>query len=448
MKILFTVIPAAGHLNPTIPIAQGLQQRGHEILYATGRAKFSLLNRVGIPTHLILPGKADSIEQVYAPIQGYLNSYNPYHIYLEIDYILNFMLAVMEELQELADRWKPDMIVSDFCTPVGAALAKKRGIPWVTTTQTPACIRTRHGTPSNLGGLSLPRHWGHHLRDFGGRLLLEILRSGLSFAFQKRWNELGLTINGPNYSDGLYSPYAILCLVPGELEYPRDWPRQCHAIGSISWSESHQIRPEDWQFLQSPEPKILVTMGTHYQDEKSLWFPKLVKWLESLPYRFLFTWGGSSAGAEVENPSNHIQFTPYIPYSEVLKYVDAVIHHGGAGITCSCLKMGRPALVIPQGFDQPDNAQRVVELGAGIRLNPRHLTQKTLCQAVENLLQTPTYQEQAGRLSEAIADHYSPVENAVAMIETVGRTHQPLYRTSTPLSCQTWSSVMTSRVNA
>ncbi len=426
MKILFTVIPAAGHLNPTIPIARALKEQGHEVLYATGNQKVPLLKQLSIPVKAILEGKADTIEQVYEPIKEHLNSYNPYSILVEINYLLDFMLAIVVELEQLAENWQPDIIVADFCTPVGAAVALKQNIPWVTITTTPACIRTMKGTPSNLGGLCCPRHLGHRLRDRVGRLLLEAVRSGLSLAFRNRWRELGLSINGPNQTDGLYSPYAILGVVPEEIEYPRDWPRQLHFIGPVEWSDESEIQAEDLLFLQSSAPKVLVTMGTHLAEEKSQFFPKLIDFLASLPYQFLFTLGGTASFPNP--PSTNVRFTSYVPYSEVLKHVDAVVHHGGAGIMCSCLKAGVPALVIPQGFDQPDNAQRVIELGAGIRLHLNQLNRARIRHHLQSLIENPSYKQKTSQLAATIARNYSPIKDAVAIIETVGQTRKPVYR--------------------
>lgn len=266
------------------------------------------------------------------------------------------------------------------------------------------------------------------MRDFSGRLLLEGVRAGLSYVFSQKWRKLGLSINRPDKSDGLYSPYAILGLAPWEIEYPRDWPKQFHMVGPVNWSDSTQIDAEDLIFLESPQPKVLVTMGTHLESEKSDLLPKMAKALAPLPYHFLFTLGGSEHLSVRKISSANIRFTSYVPYSEVLKHVDAVVHHGGSGIMYSCLAAGLPALVIPQGFDQFDNAQRVAELGAGIRLDARRVTNSRLRQSLEKIIDNPTYKAQTNRLAEIITQNYSPVENAVSIIEQVGSTQKPVYR--------------------
>ena len=429
MRILFTVIPAAGHLNPTIPIAQALQARGHDILYATGAEKVPLLKQEGLPVRTILEGQTNTMAQVFEPISDHLDRYNPYSIYRELKYLLQLMQRILSELEQLAADWQPDLIVADFCTPVGAALARKRQIPWVTTTQTPACIRPINGTPSNLGGLSRPRHLGHHLRDGVGRLLLETVRASISALFHRQWRQLGLALNGPGKSDGLYSPHAILSMLPWEIEYPRQWPAQLHMIGPIFWSDAPSLSPEVYQFLQSPRPAILVTMGTHLEMVNANFLPKLIQMLQTLPYRFIVGLGDITHNKnDYANNIEGIFFTPYISYNEILERVAAVIHHGGAGIMCHCLAAGRPAIVIPQGFDQPDNAQRVVEAGAGLRLNPGQVTPDRLGRALQDILEKPTFRQQTSAIAKAIYQKYAPIEAAVAIIEQVGHTQAPCYR--------------------
>lgn len=53
----------------------------------------------------------------------------------------------------------------------------------------------------------------------------------------------------------------------------------------------------------------------------------------------------------------------YLPYSMVFPRAAAVIHSGGIGTLAQALAAGRPQLIVPVAFDQPDNARRAVALG-------------------------------------------------------------------------------------
>jgi len=55
----------------------------------------------------------------------------------------------------------------------------------------------------------------------------------------------------------------------------------------------------------------------------------------------------------------------YAPHGALFARAAAVVHHGGIGTTQEALRAGCPELVVPHGFDQPDNAARVVRLGVG-----------------------------------------------------------------------------------
>jgi UDP:flavonoid glycosyltransferase YjiC (YdhE family) len=58
---------------------------------------------------------------------------------------------------------------------------------------------------------------------------------------------------------------------------------------------------------------------------------------------------------------------PFVPYARDLGRFDAVIHHGGAGVTYAAILCGVPAVVVPHDYDQFDYAARVEFYGCGVR---------------------------------------------------------------------------------
>jgi UDP:flavonoid glycosyltransferase YjiC (YdhE family) len=70
----------------------------------------------------------------------------------------------------------------------------------------------------------------------------------------------------------------------------------------------------------------------------------------------------------------------------VLPLVDVVISHGGNNTTTESIHFGKPMVVLPLFWDQYDNAQRVDELGCGIRLATYECADGELTGAVDRLL--------------------------------------------------------------
>ena len=53
----------------------------------------------------------------------------------------------------------------------------------------------------------------------------------------------------------------------------------------------------------------------------------------------------------------------YAPHSALFPHASLIVHHGGIGTSAEALRAGKPMLVVPHGFDQPDNAARLQRLG-------------------------------------------------------------------------------------
>ena len=64
---------------------------------------------------------------------------------------------------------------------------------------------------------------------------------------------------------------------------------------------------------------------------------------------------------------------------------------GGAGTVMAALHAGVPLVVVPTEWDKPENAQRVVEAGVGVRLAPHLCTPTRLRSAVEHVLSEPDF---------------------------------------------------------
>ena len=93
-------------------------------------------------------------------------------------------------------------------------------------------------------------------------------------------------------------------------------------------------------------------------------------------------------------PAN-VHLAPWVNHTRLLPRCAAVVTAGGAATIVAALAAGVPLVVVPTTWDKPDNAQRVVEAGVGLRLSPRRCTPDRLRSAVEKVLVEPSYRVRA-----------------------------------------------------
>jgi UDP:flavonoid glycosyltransferase YjiC (YdhE family) len=70
--------------------------------------------------------------------------------------------------------------------------------------------------------------------------------------------------------------------------------------------------------------------------------------------------------AELDLPDN-MRGAEFLPQTSILPLADLVITHGGNNTTTEAPHFGKPMVCLPLFWDQYDNAQRVAELGYGVR---------------------------------------------------------------------------------
>src|SRR5262249_18668734 len=114
------------------------------------------------------------------------------------------------------------------------------------------------------------------------------------------------------------------------------------------------------------EPLVIVALGSTFQNQGEI-TQRIIDALAGLPVRGLVTLGGVFEPTDFRLPANVVAVAS-APHRVVFPQARAVVAHGGHGTTMKALAHGVPLLSVPLGRDQADNAVRVVEAGAGLRV--------------------------------------------------------------------------------
>lgn len=394
--------PFCGHIYPLISLAKILQKEGAHIRFITGPKKIGLLSSLGFHAVSILENQPSALEDI-ANTEEPVGS-NIFKLLCQLRQNIKLMPIVAEELRKHFISDKPNLVIADSIATIAGIISDEFQTPWINTIATPFAIENNQGTPAYLGGLAPATHFIHRARDWFGRKIIKISKSLIFTIFKKDMKKLGVSLYRQDGSEAIYSPYSILGLGIYELEFKRDWPACFKMIGPILETPETKIQPR----VNLPQDKILilVTLGTHLKWAKHNLINRLQPLMESCPELYFCISLGEAemfnVNASIE--SKNFSVYNYIPYSSEINAFSAVIHHGGAGITYSCISAKKPSLVVPHDYDQFDFAQRIKAHKLGLTV--KNFTDKKVALMLRDLLD-PKWQTHLDAMSCALKQ-YSP----------------------------------------
>jgi len=167
----------------------------------------------------------------------------------------------------------------------------------------------------------------------------------------------------PVHPWGRHKDVADLTLLfcPGWFAMPQaDWPSNLHMVGFPAPRES-SLHPELRSFIADRGAPLVFTPGTGVSEVKEF-FERATKVAECLGLAAVFL---SKHYTKASSASSSIICHPYAELAPLLQASAALIHHGGIGTTAQAIFAGIPQMIVPDRFDQPDNAMRVACLGLG-----------------------------------------------------------------------------------
>ena len=160
-------------------------------------------------------------------------------------------------------------------------------------------------------------------------------------------------------TEAIYSPYSILALGMKELEFRDDFPKHLRWVGYKCLSFD-RLPADHESYFETDKKRVLVTCGTHLKWEKERMVERSKKLSQLYPdYLFYVTLGEASGLGNVPRKlAENLLLFDYLPYTDILDKIDFAIHHAGTGIMMACIEHEIPSLILPQDYDQFDNAVR------------------------------------------------------------------------------------------
>jgi len=154
-------------------------------------------------------------------------------------------------------------------------------------------------------------------------------------------------------------------------------------------------------FPEGDDPAVLVGLSTTYAHQQPM-LAAILDALSGLAVRGLVATAGVVDERELPRPAN-VTITDYVPHSLVLGQTDVMVTHAGLVSIAGAMDFGVPVVCMPGDRDQPLNAQRVADLGAGVTLSSSAPPDE-IAAAIERVLTEPGYREAARALRDASRD--------------------------------------------
>lgn len=412
-RILLTTFGSLGDLHPYLALALGLRERGHIPLLAT---------------HGVYREKIESEGIAFAPVAPDLNEFGDEKSFTRRAFALHggaeFLIKTVvsepihrtyQSLASAADAHTPDLLVTHPLTFAAPLLAEKRGLPYLSVALAPGSLMSAHDPFVFPQAPFLSRLQPILGAANFGKLLKLLLKVGYRWtdAVRELRREIGLpaSVADPLFGD-CGSPWGTLALFSSALGTPQpDWPQHTTQTGFCFYDKlvaGNTLSPELVAFLDAGEPPIVFTLGSAAVMDAGAFFTESMKAAQLVESRAILLTGKDPANIPANLPPA-ILAVPYAPFSELFPHCAVLVHQGGVGTTGQALRAGRPQLIVPHGFDQPDNADRMIRRGVARTVSRYKYTASTVARELSALLSNRSYSEHAAKLGVIVEK-----ENGVA----------------------------------
>jgi len=368
-RIVFFCIPAHGHTNPTLGVVRELTSRGHEVLYYSYKPFREKIEAAG--AKFIACDDFDAEMHLTPKEASRLGS----DLKLSTRVLVDTTLALDDMVCREMERLQPDCIVADSMAVWGKAVARKLGIPFVSSTTTFA------------------------FNQHSAKVMKQSFRELVSMLFAmpkiqkdvKRLQTKGYPIK--NVLELISNDDVTDTIVYTSPEF-----QPCSETFSEKFVFAGPIlRPVEQPVAKKREKLIYISMGTVNNDMLPL-YRNCIQAFKDSQYQVILSVGKQADLSDFGRLPENVEVYPSVDQIAVLEKADMFLTHCGMNSVSEALYFGVPLLMLPKTKEQEGVAARVHQLGAGKLLE--ETTPGSIRQAVETLMMDPAFGQAAARIAE------------------------------------------------
>jgi MGT family glycosyltransferase len=425
LTVLFMPESAYGPTNNCIGIGDVLRRRGHRVVFAAEASWRGRLAALGFEEDLVdlAPPDPDASGDAGQFWKDFIRDTAPEFRRPTVEQLATFMQPTWQalidgamycepQLRAILARVQPDVIVEDNVV----------AFPALTTNAAPY-VRIVSCNPLEVPGPGVaPAYSGLPADDDSE---WKTFRAEYDRTHRETWSAFNDWVQEqgaaplPELEFVHTSEHANLYVYPAEADYvdARPLDDTWHRLDSSVRATDASFEVPSALTDRGDAGLVYLSLGSLGSADVDL-MRRLVDVLGRSRHRFIVSMGPRHD--EYSLPANMFG-AEFLPQTSVLPHVDLVITHGGNNTTTEAFHFGKPMVLLPLFWDQYDNAQRVDELGFGVRLDTYGFSDSDLLDAVDRLLADTELRARMAAIGSAIRLR-NGLERGADVIESVGRS--------------------------
>jgi rhamnosyltransferase subunit B len=422
-QIVIATVGSLGDLFPFLAIGQVLLARGHRVTVATHAIHEATVVQSGL-AFADASGMAEPEDRAAFTARAFHRWRGPR--FVVHDFAALDVRASYEKLAPVcADA---DVLITTTLAFAGQILGEQRGnargVRWISAVLAPAGFVSAYDPPaSGIAPIDAFLR-GSSRRGRGLQRLAERITHRWTAPVRAFRRELGLPAQsalGDPFHRGQHSPLGVLALFSPLLGQPQpDWPSNVHVTGVARYAQTDLPDPALTAFIDAGQAPLVFTLGSAAVHAGERFLLESLAAIVQLGQRAVLLTGSPEMRAKLPAklpPGIHA--VEYAAHRSLFPRASVIVHHGGIGTSNEALLAGRPMLVVPHGFDQPDNAARLRRLGVAQVLPVHRYQAVRIAPLLQRLMTELDYARRAEACAKVLRAEDGATEAASIIMEAI-----------------------------
>lgn len=349
---LFATLPAYGHVNPTLAIAQELVKRGQHVIY-------------------YLPEEfRGTVEATGATFRSYESKLMK-HIAVMSPMLGEESRLVLPQVLDRMRADAPDVMVHEPVCVWTRIVVQTLQVPAISLR--PTYAMNDHFNMGKLRSL-MPDDRRAQMREILSKANADIAAVCASYHLPP----MGLM------DVLMYAEPLNLVFFPKAFQPEGETFDERHLFVGPSILPRHQATDFPLDRLSTGRPVLYISLGTIFNNEPAF-FQLCFEAFRESDYQVVLSRGKQVDPTALGPVPDNFLVSPYVPQLEILSRARVFVTHAGMNSTMESLYYGVPLVAVPQTQEQAVTAQRIADMGLGIALSKEAVTAATLREAVEQV---------------------------------------------------------------